>query len=122
MLYQTAFQPMEAPLMMLTGMVMAAAALLFHMLRHVICAGKLLSLISDIFLGTVWSAIFLTGLTIANRGSLRLYHILSAAAGAMLFHAAIGVPLRRITGRICRGAGCFAKKLCQNRVVQALIR
>lgn len=108
--------------MMLAGMVMAAAGLIFHMLRHVICAGRWLSLICDIFLGAVWSVIFLAGLVMANRGSLRLYHIFSAAAGAMLFHAAIGMPLRHIAARICRRARSLSKKLCQNRFIQALIR
>lgn len=108
--------------MMLTGMVMASAGLIFHMLRHLICAGKWLSLICDFFLGIVWSVIFLAGLTIANRGSLRLYHILSAAAGAMLFHAAISVPIRHIASRICCRTSSLAKKLCQKRFIQALIR
>lgn len=122
MLYETAFQHMEAPLMMLTGMIMAAAGLAFQLLRHLICAGRWLSLICDMFLGAVWSVIFLFGLTIANRGNLRLYHILSAAAGAMLFHAAIGVPLKKIAARICLCARRCCAGLCQNRIIKVLLR
>lgn len=122
MLYETSSQALEAPVMMAAGMGMAAASLVFHMIRRLICAKLWLSLACDIMMGVVWSIIFCGALTAANRGSLRLYHILAAGAGAALFHGALGVPVRRICGNICRGAGAFRRKVCKNRFIQALIR
>lgn len=118
MLYKTAYQALEAPLMMLAGMAMAAAAMLFRLLRRAVCAGKWLSLICDMLLGAVWSALFLAGLTAANMGSLRLYHMLSAAAGAMLFRAAVCIPARELSRRIRR----LIQNLAQKRLVKALVR
>ena len=122
MLYETASQALEVPFMMLAGMAMAGVSLLFHMIRHVICAGKWLSLVCDLVMGLIWSVIFCAAITIANRGALRMYHIFCTAAGAALFHSALGIPLRRICRAICCGAGRMKRGFCQNRLVQALLR
>lgn len=122
MLYTTAYQAYEVPVMLLAGMGMAAAGLIFRWIRHVICAGPLLSLICDMLMGCVWAAVFLAGLTAANRGSLRLYHILSAAAGAMLFQAAIGIPAVKIYRHICEKTGILCRTICKSKPGRFLLR
>ena len=122
MLYETASQALEAPLMMLAGMVMAGASLFFHMIRHLICAGRWLSLVCDILMGVVWSVIFCGALIMANRGSLRLYHILSAGAGTALFHAALDVPVRSICGKACMRWRDICRRIRQSRAMQVLLK
>ena len=122
MLYTTAYQAYEVPVMLLAGMTMAAAGLFFRWVRHVICAGPALSLICDIMLGAVWAAVFLAGLTAANRGSLRLYHMFSAAAGAMLFQAAIGIPAVKLCRKGCEKAGKVCRLICESRPGKFLLR
>jgi len=72
--------------------------------------------------GAVWGGIFLAALTTANRGSLRLYHILLTAAGAMLFHWAVSVPLTLLCHRGATCAGRIYQKVCQNRLVRLLLK
>ena len=122
MLYTTAYQAYEVPVMLLAGMAMAAAGLFFRLVRHVICAGTALSLICDIMMGAIWAGIFLAGLTATNRGSLRLYHILSAAAGAMLFQAAIGIPAVKLCRKGCEKARKVCRFICDSKVGRFLLR
>ncbi|MBQ4090446.1 MAG: spore cortex biosynthesis protein YabQ [Clostridia bacterium] len=122
MLYETSSQALEAPLMVLAGMGMGGVSLLFQLVRHVLCAGVWLSLICDMLMGVIWSAIFCGALVIANRGNLRLYHILSACAGAALFQAALGVPVRTVCGKLCIKWKHMADKARQNRLIRALIK
>ena len=122
MLYETAYQALEAPLMILSGMCMTAAAMLFRGLRRLICAGTWLSLICDAAMGLIWSIIFCTALTIASRGVLRLYHILCTAAGAALFRAAFGIPVIKICAFVQRTCEKLCRKLKRNRLMRALLR
>lgn len=122
MLYATSYQALQLPLMLLTGMLMAAASLLFRGIRSLTCAGTWLSLICDILMGAVWGVIFCAGLWTADMGRMRLYHLLAAALGALLFHAAFCIPVCSF----CRRAGSAVIKLCRvcakNSFVRMLLR
>ena len=122
MLYETSSQALEAPLMVLAGMGMGGVSLLFQLVRHVLCAGIWLSLICDIIMGIIWSAIFCGALVMANRGNLRLYHMLSAGAGAALFQAALGIPVQTVCGKLCIKWKHTADKIRQNRLMRILLR
>lgn len=114
MLYHTASQPLQFALMLLAGMLISAATLGFAALRRLMCAGVLLSLICDLFLGAVWAGIFCGALVIASRGSLRAFHILAACAGAALFHSALAVPAGQLLAKLharLRRAGSRAMQL-----------
>lgn len=102
MLYHTSAQAGEFAVMMLSGMLMAAASLPFAALRRLMCAGWLLSLVLDMIMGICWAAIGCGALLLASRGSLRFFHIPATAAGAVLFHAAAAAPVGRLCAYLCR--------------------
>ncbi len=107
---------------MLAGMAVAAVSLLFSLARRLMCAGRWLSLASDILMGVVWAIIICFSLTLACRGRFRLYHLAAIAAGAALFHAAMAAPLSRIYSFFRR---FFAKTLAhlrQNRILRAIFK
>jgi len=107
MLYSTSSQALQLPLMILTGMLIGGVSLVFRGIRRLICAGIWLSLICDILMGAVWAVIFCAGITVADSGRLRLFHVLAAAAGAAMFNAAFSAPVCRI----CRAACLLPEKL-----------
>lgn len=122
MLYYTASQPLEFIALMLAGMAVAAVSLLFSMARRLMCAGRWLSLASDILMGVVWAIILCFSLTLACRGRFRLYHLAAIAAGAALFHAAMAAPLSRICRFFRRAAAKILRCLRQNRVLRAVFK
>ena len=122
MLYATSHQAPQLMLMLMTGMLMAAVGLIFRGIRTLICAGTWLSLICDILMGTVWGIVFCLGLLTADMGRLRIFHLISAALGAALFHAACCLPACRFvhacTNVLCRLCSTFAK----SKAVRMLLR
>lgn len=122
MLYYTASQPLEFIALMLAGMAMAAVSLLFSLARRLICAGRWLSLASDMLMGVVWAVIVCLSLTLACRGRFRLYHLAAIMAGAALFHAAMAVPLSRICSCLHRCASRLLTCLRQNRVLRVIFK
>lgn len=122
MLYYTASQPLEFIALMLAGMAVAAVSLLFSMARRLMCAGRWLSLASDILMGVVWAIIVCFSLTLACRGRFRLYHLAAITAGAALFHAAMAAPLSRIYRFFRHSITKILARLRQNRVLRAIFK
>ena len=122
MLYYTASQPLEFIALMLAGMAVAAVSLLFSLARRLMCAGRWLSLASDMLMGVVWAVIVCFSLTITCRGRFRLYHLAAIAAGAALFHAAMAVPLSRVCGFLRRYSAKILKRLRQNQVLRVIFK
>ena len=67
------------------GLVIGALYMLCAWLRRLLCAGFWLTLLIDILFGLGAAILMIVTLLIANRGSLRLYELLGAALGAILF-------------------------------------
>ena len=107
---------------MLAGMAMAAVSLLFSLARRLICAGRWLSLASDMLMGVVWAIILCLSLTLACRGRFRLYHLAAIMAGAALFHAAMAVPLSRVCVFLRRCVSRISARLRQNRVLRVIFK
>lgn len=122
MLYYTASQPLEFIAMALAGMALAAVSLLFSMARRLMCAGRWLSLASDMLMGLVWAIIVCFSLTLTCRGRLRLYHLLAIAAGAALFHAAMAAPLSRICASIRHAAAKIPARIHEIRLLQIIFK
>jgi len=122
MLYSTASQALEFPLLMLTGMLMAAVSLAFHTVRRLLCAGLCLSLICDIMMGILWALIYCAGIIAATGGQSRTYHILSAALGAGIFHGAMALPLRKSAALLHLLLCSCRKTVSKNRFFRAIFK
>ncbi len=122
MLYATASQALQVPLMILTGMLIGAVSLGFHAVRQLLCAGFWLSLICDIIMGLLWAVVFCAGVTIADSGRLRLFHVITAAVGTSIFYYAFSVPARRFCTSVQKRCILAAGSLSKNKVFRAVFR
>lgn len=121
MLYHTLSQPLQLALMLAAGMLMYASSLAFAGLRRLMGAGPALSLVCDALMGMVWAAIFCGTLTCASGGSLRAFHIVSAAAGAALMRAAVALPAAALKSA-CRVLTRALRRAGDTQLIRALLR
>ena len=78
--------------------------------RRLLAAGVWLSLVCDVIFGIGAGAIFCAALFTANYGALRLYAVLAAALGFMVFAMGVYPPGRRVIHVIkCTAAHIFVK-------------
>lgn len=122
MLYYTVSQPLEFIALMLAGMALSAVSLIFYLARRLMCAGRWLSLASDLLMGVVWAIIVCFSLTLTCWGRFRLFHLAAMAAGAALFHAAMAAPLGRICISLRRVISKILARLRQNPVLRVIFK
>ena len=122
MLFHTSAQAGEFALMMLAGLLMAAACLPFAALRRLMCAGRLLCLFLDMLMGACWAAIGCALLLPASRGCLRLFHLPAMAAGAALFHAAAAAPVGGLCARLRRVGTRLAERVRGSSLLRRVFR
>lgn len=122
MLYITSSQIFEFPFMALAGMLMYLAAMLFGILRRLICAGMWLSTICDIFLGIVWAVILCIGVTAAAHGRIRAYHLLAAISGAAVIRLALHASAAELFSRVAKQLKIRLPCLKTNPFIRALFR
>lgn len=87
------------------GMVIGAWYALTALLRRVIGAGFYLSLACDLLFGAGCAAIFILFSVAGSYGRLRLFDVLAALLGMLLFHLAFRRPLDCLGRLIRRGTG-----------------
>lgn len=100
MLYATAGQGWVFVWMAAAGALIAAWYGVLAGLRLLLAAGFWLSLAADVAFGAGAAAIFCAALVAADDGRVRLYAILAAALGFMLFAGAAFAPARAVARRL----------------------
>lgn len=93
MLFATANQGALWLWMMACGAVMGLWYMLMAALRRFVQAGFWLTLIADIFFGLGCGLIFTIFLVTGNYGQFRLFALMAAGLGAVLFAIAVSAPL-----------------------------
>ena len=64
-------------------------------IRHLLCAGPLISLLLDLIFGAGAAALFCGALLIGDYGRFHLYAVLAAGLGAALFAVGVFPPAKR---------------------------
>ena len=105
MLFATAKQGHLWLWMMACGAVMGLWYLLMAALRRFVQAGFLLTLIADICFGLGCGAIFFAFLVAGNYGQFRLFTLVAALLGAIVFALAVSAPLSWIQKRLKTALG-----------------
>ena len=122
MLFETLGQHRVFLWMMAAGMLIGAWYACAAGLRRLMRAGALLSLLCDILFGLGAGAIFCAALVTANYGALRLYTVMAAALGFMIFAMGVYPPGRRLNHVIKCTAGHIFVKIRRFRWINVIFR
>ena len=122
MLFATAGQLEVFLWMLASGAVIGAWYALTAAFRHLVDAGFWLSLAADTAFGVGAAAIFCAMLYAANYGALRLYELLAALAGFLLFAAGAFPPARALVRAGTRALGLIFVKIRQYRWIKVIFR
>ena len=122
MLFSTVGQGWEFLWMMAAGALIGAWYALLAGLRRLLAAGFWLSLLADLAFGAGAAALFCAALVAANYGRPRLYAVLGALAGFMLFAGGVFPPARRAASALSGRARRFFVKIRSHRWIKIIFR
>ena len=122
MLYETFGQGRIFLLMGAAGVLIGLWYDLCGLLRRVLAAGPLLSLLADALFGLGAALLFAAASVAADWGRVRLYQVLAAALGALLYALSAGPLLRRLAGRASALFRRFARRVKENRIIKVIFR
>lgn len=108
----------------MVGAGLAAGALyaLCAALRRLLSAGLWLTLAIDAMFGLGAAVLLIVAALTADYGQLRLYELLGAALGAILFELGIRPPLERLVGALCRTAGRMFQSIANFRPIKVIFK
>lgn len=89
MLFYTIGQSRIFLAMLYAGLIVGLYAVLDRLARRLFRAGRILSAVMDVLLGLVAAAIVLTALLSSSDGELRLYALMGALCGWLIFTATL---------------------------------
>lgn len=104
------------------GMAVGLLCLLFAGLRRLLEAGFWLSLALDALLGLCAALILILAILIASYGSVRLYELLGALTGAILFRLGIEPPLKYAAVRVHSGLLRAFRQIAKFRLIKVIFR
>ena len=122
MLFATVGQGALFVWMMLCGVVIGAWYAMMALLRRILQAGFWLTLACDLVFGTGCAAILLGFMVLGNYGQLRLYMLLGAMVGLILFALALASPLCRLLSRLEAGWKQIKTQIAKNRLIKVIFR
>ena len=122
MLFSTANQAQVFIWMTAAGVAIGCICCLFSILRRALHPALPVLLVLDVLLGACCGLTFALSLVLGNYGRLRLFEILAAVLGAMLFEFGFQPPLKALL--LCMRKSLFRIKalLSKNRLIKALFR
>lgn len=91
-------------------------------LRRLLCAGFWLTLIIDILFGLTAAVVLIVTVLLADHGRFRLYELLGAALGAILFELGIHPAVGALTAAIWQGIRGFFQKITKFRLIKVIFR
>jgi len=122
MLFSTANQAQVFIWMMAAGVFIGLVCSLFALLRRVLRPALPVLLVLDLLLGACCGALFALALVLGNYGRLRLFEILAAALGALLFGSGFRPLLRALLLFLRKNTFRIKASLSKNRLIKALFR
>ncbi|MBR6766735.1 MAG: hypothetical protein IKM02_02160 [Clostridia bacterium] len=122
MLFSTTGQIYVFLWMMASGVLIAAWYACLSALRRLLEAGFWLSLVADAAFGAGAAIIFLAFLVTANYGRMRIYVLLAALLGSLLFAFGLCPILKAIGSALNRGLCRACCGLKQNRFINIIFR
>jgi len=122
MLFATVGQGALFVWMMLCGVVIGVWYALMALLRRILQAGFWLTLACDLAFGFGCAVILLGFMVLGNYGQFRLYMLLGAVAGIILFAFALASPLCRLLTWMKEAGGRIWAKITKNRLIKVIFR
>lgn len=122
MLFSTIGQWKVFLAMMVAGALVGALYGAMKLLRRALSAGFVLTLLCDLAFGAGAAAILGYMLTISNFGEVRLFALLGAAAGLLLYLMGAYPVARAVCGRISRTMRQLFRKIANLRLIKVIFR
>lgn len=122
MLFATAGQGLLFVWMMAAGAVMGIWYVVLAILRRCIRAGFWLTLICDLAFGAGCAGIFILFLVLGNYGRVRLFEIIAALLGMLIFALAAAPALKWLETILYRTFGLIMTALSGNRLIKVIFK
>ena len=122
MLFATIGQGFVFLWMVGAGLAVGALCAFSSAVRRLLCAGFWLTLLIDALTGLCAGLILIAALVTGSYGQLRLYELLGAAAGAVLFRLGIEPPIRRCLSALAHVLRRIFDKIADNRLIKVIFR
>lgn len=104
------------------GLAVGALYALCALLRRLLCAGFWLTLTIDALFGLGAAVILILAALIASYGRLRLYELLGAALGAILFELGVRPPVEWLLGRLADGVRRLFHRIAKFRPIKVIFK
>jgi len=104
------------------GLAVGALYMLCALLRRLLGAGLWLTLVIDALFGLCAAAILIIAALTADYGRLRLYELLGAALGAILFELGVRPPLERLAAVTIRVLRRLVKTIANIRPIKVIFK
>ena len=104
------------------GLAIGAFYALCAWLRRLLCAGFWLTLTIDALFGLGAALLLIITALIADHGRLRLYELLGAALGAILFELGLRPMIESLTGSLWRRLRGIFQKISRFRLIKVIFR
>lgn len=104
------------------GLTVGALYMLCAFLRRLLSAGLWLTLTIDALFGLCAAVVLIAAALTADYGRIRLYELLGAALGAILFELGIRPPLERLTEAILHGLCRAVKTIANIRPIKVIFK
>ncbi len=122
MLFYTVGQSRVFLTMLYAGMCIGLYAMLDNAARHLFEAGRLMAFFMDLLFGAAAACIVILALLISADGELRLYALMGALCGYILFTATLGRLLPRILSFLFKPLCCLAHALGRSRLMHRILK
>lgn len=104
------------------GLAVGALYALCAWIRRLLCAGFWLTLTIDALFGLGAAVILIVAALIASYGRLRLYELLGAVLGAILFELGVRPPLEALFGAIFARLRRLFQKIANFRLIKVIFK
>lgn len=104
------------------GLAIGALYTLCALVRRLLCAGFWLTLFIDALFGFCVALVLIVAALTADYGRIRLYELLGAALGAILFDLGVRPLIEWLISRTTRGIGHLFKIITNNRLIKVIFK
>lgn len=104
------------------GLAIGALYTLCALVRRLLCAGFWLTLFIDALFGFCAALVLIVAALTADYGRIRLYELLGAALGAILFDLGVRPLIEWLISWAARGIGRLFKIITNNRLIKVIFK
>lgn len=94
----------------------------FSALRRLLCAGFWLTLLADVLFGAAAAAILVVALFLGSYGQLRLFELLGAGLGLILYQLGPKMLIHRVANAASHGFCHILAAIRRNRLIKVIFR